>query len=103
MPGSPATPTTFAANHPINGRNSKTPNVLKQRLANAIYRAVFCILMLASSAVADVPMFGRILLPAWVQFVVSGVQLSRAEVEVPDGCSPLDPDSMAFSCSTPVE
>ena len=38
----------------------------------------------------------RIILPAWVQFVVSGVQLSRAEVEVPAGCSPLDPDSVGI-------
>ncbi|HTT17978.1 MAG TPA: hypothetical protein VMG82_03470 [Candidatus Sulfotelmatobacter sp.] len=57
VPGSPEKSTTFAANHPRNGRNSATPNVLKQRFANATCRAVFCILMLATSAVAVVPIF----------------------------------------------
>jgi hypothetical protein len=45
----------------------------------------------------------RIILPAWVQFVVSGVQLSRAEVEVPLDVLRLTPIQWAFSCSTPVE
>src|SRR5215813_5633198 len=57
IPGSRVDLTTSTAKRPKKGKKSATPNAWKHRFANATRRAVRCILIWATSAVAVVPRF----------------------------------------------